>query len=135
MHYTVLVVNENDRHWDSAELLDMYSDKWDWYVLGGRWTGLLTLLPGSQGELGEPGVQTNPAEEGTADQAFVQDIDLSKLEQTYCFIDRNGGWHEPDDFWAGARTDESVAQYQREWDLMIASLQPNDLLSVYDCHY
>jgi hypothetical protein len=49
--------------------------KWDWYSLGGRWTGLLKLKEGTQGDTGSPGLMTAPAEEGYADSALKRDID------------------------------------------------------------
>lgn len=52
------------------------SSKWDWYQLGGRWTGWLKLKEGvTSGIHGKPGLMTERAEEGTADQAEYQDID------------------------------------------------------------
>ena len=50
--------------------------KWDWYVLGGRWTGFIKLKEGAVGSIGRAGVFTNPAEEGTADSALKRDIDF-----------------------------------------------------------
>lgn len=49
--------------------------KWDWYQLGGRWTGFLKLKPGRQGEVGHPGLFTSEAKEGYADQAALGDVD------------------------------------------------------------
>lgn len=49
--------------------------KWDWYSLGGRWTGFLKLKPGKGGKVGRPGVQTDPAEYGWVDQARAGDVD------------------------------------------------------------
>lgn len=50
--------------------------KWDWYVLGGRWTGFLKLKENSSGKTGEPGLMTVSAGEGFADQALKKDIDF-----------------------------------------------------------
>lgn len=56
--------------------------KWDWYEVGGRWTGHFLLMPGAAGTLGRPGVMTDPGKPGTADQATKGAIDfnLMKLE-------------------------------------------------------
>lgn len=51
------------------------SSRWDWYVVGGRWTGFLQLHPGRPGTTGQPGVLTDAAPEGHADQARHGDID------------------------------------------------------------
>jgi len=50
--------------------------KWDWYSLGGRWTGFLKLKKGATGQVGQPGVMTNPANEGYVDSALKKDIDF-----------------------------------------------------------
>jgi hypothetical protein len=51
--------------------------KWDWYQLGGRWTGYFKLKAGcSDGVVGNPGIMTNPAENGWADSALKGDIDF-----------------------------------------------------------
>jgi hypothetical protein len=55
--------------------------KWDWYQLGGRWTGYFKLKPGKKGDLGEYSlVSEHRAEFGTADQALKKDIDFDKME-------------------------------------------------------
>lgn len=51
--------------------------KWDWYLLGGRWTGFFKLRPTAvDAAVGEPGLQTPAAEPGRADQARKGDIDF-----------------------------------------------------------
>lgn len=53
--------------------------KWDWYVLGGRWTGFFRLKSGASGALGDPGLMTGTASPGTADQARKGDIDFAAM--------------------------------------------------------
>jgi hypothetical protein len=50
--------------------------KWDWYQIGGRWSGLLRLKPGAQGQNGERS-WGNPGQNdaGFCDQANAGDID------------------------------------------------------------
>lgn len=55
------------------------SAHWDWYTIGGRWTGFFKLKPGAEGELGRPGLMTTPARPGYADQACVRDIDFQAM--------------------------------------------------------
>lgn len=52
--------------------------KWDWYQLGGRWSGMLHLKPGKKGVTGESGVFDN---EPGIDQAFKKDIDFESMYQ------------------------------------------------------
>ena len=56
--------------------------KWDWFQLGGRWTGVFKLKPGSGGEVGSPSlvmpVSVNP---GWVDQAYKKDIDFDFMKE------------------------------------------------------
>lgn len=52
---------------------------WDWYLVGGRWTGFFLLRDGGEGEVGEPGVQTKPAGPGRADSALKGDVDMETM--------------------------------------------------------
>ena len=51
------------------------NSKWDWWVVGGRWSGHLKLKKGAEGELGSPGVFGTPAQPGYADVACKGDVD------------------------------------------------------------
>jgi len=54
------------------------NSKWDWYCVGGRWTGYFPLKPGCEGEVGDPGLMTGPAKAGYADIARLKDIDIER---------------------------------------------------------
>lgn len=50
--------------------------KWDWYQVGGRWSGKLKLKPGANGLTGDPGLMGSRFAEGNrTDQARKGDID------------------------------------------------------------
>lgn len=54
--------------------------KWDWYRLGGRWTGFFKLnSDAEEGTIGTPGLMTEPAEEGFVDQALKGHIDFESI--------------------------------------------------------
>lgn len=53
--------------------------KWDWYVVGGRWTGFFKLKPGRSGTLGRPGAGDNRAKFGWVDSARKRDIDFEGM--------------------------------------------------------
>lgn len=53
--------------------------KWDWWVIGGRWTGFLKLRAGANGATGKPGVMTEPAKPRYADIAAKQDVDFDGM--------------------------------------------------------
>lgn len=49
--------------------------KWDWYVMGGRWSGYFKVKKGAKGTLGEPGVFKNKAKSGYVDQLRKGEVD------------------------------------------------------------
>lgn len=54
--------------------------KWDWYKLGGRWTGYFKVRNGAKkAKAGSPGLMTSPAKPGYADQLLKGDIDLDAM--------------------------------------------------------
>lgn len=55
--------------------------KWDWYSIGGRWTGALILKNGATGEKGSPGIMTPPAKDDEFDSALTSDIDFEAMEK------------------------------------------------------
>ena len=57
------------------------SSKWDWYQIGGRWTGMLILKEGCDGYRGSPGLMTEPSED--YDSALVSDIDFEAMWERY----------------------------------------------------
>ncbi len=71
---------ENNRYgyWRSKQA------KWDWYQIGGRWTGFYPLLANATRIVGRPGLMTDPAKQGRGDAARLRDIDMSAVaaEQT-----------------------------------------------------
>jgi hypothetical protein len=52
--------------------------RWDWYSIGGRWSGFFPLKAGAGGALGRPGVFDNKARPQTADQCRWGDVDLAR---------------------------------------------------------
>ncbi|PPK99028.1 hypothetical protein [Parapedobacter indicus] len=53
--------------------------KWDWYLLGGRWTGFFKLKKGAKGIVGDTGIMTPTAKPGYVDQARLRDIDTQGM--------------------------------------------------------
>jgi hypothetical protein len=156
--------------------------KWDWYSVGGRWTGYFKLKPGAEGQLGEPGVFENePLFD--ADVCALQDIDWDAMrtvqrqtaekrwaaceaalaegkpidpyldfgvepeEGKAQFLAREGSiatfavlhsgvWHEAGQMlWWGLVADAKPSEaWDAEFERIIRSLDPDDELSVVDCH-
>lgn len=53
--------------------------KWDWYTIGGRWSGFFKALPGATGKVGESGVFGNKARPGWYDQLHRGGIDFEGM--------------------------------------------------------
>lgn len=53
--------------------------KWDWYSLGGRWTGFFKPKQGTSGELGRSGAFDNQPKAGWVDTIRLGDIDLDGM--------------------------------------------------------
>lgn len=93
--------------------------KWDWYALGGRWTGNFVLKKGRKGKVGNPGLMTPPADDGSVDAAKVSDIDWEAFKEKRRF-DAEKKWekyvNEPEErrwFWdvrEGITKDEFVEE-------------------------
>lgn len=54
--------------------------KWDWYSVGGRWTGYFKLKDGCNGELGVSGVSGNKPRPNHADEILKGDIDIEVMK-------------------------------------------------------
>lgn len=50
--------------------------KWDWYEIGGRWTG---FFKARDGQVGEPGVLTDPARKSHFDVVVKRDVDFASM--------------------------------------------------------
>lgn len=97
-------------HWGNPD------GKWDWYQVGGRWTGYFPLTPTAPGRLGAPGVFGTPAQPGTADVVKLQDVDIARArrEAREEAISTFAKWealftkHGKPRSWASIRDDDSV---------------------------
>lgn len=74
---------------EDDNILSTYNpeSKWDWYVIGGRWSEYLYLK-----ECNEKG------ERLTADYAYFDEVDWDYMIEMgripFCFVDWDGDWHE-----------------------------------------
>jgi hypothetical protein len=55
--------------------------KWDWYQVGGRWSGMLRLKPGAEGESGSRSWMNRdePTDANYCDSALKKDIDFATM--------------------------------------------------------
>jgi hypothetical protein len=56
--------------------------KWDWYQIGGRWSGMLKLKDGYVGEVGQGGVFGNKAKPGYVDSTIKEAIDFEGMRKS-----------------------------------------------------
>jgi len=83
----------NGRDWKKDEngIWSEYStynpkSKWDWYQLGGRWTGFLKLKEGvKDSKTGKPGLMSSPAKPGYCDQTIKKNIDFEGMKNDAAF--------------------------------------------------
>ena len=116
--------------------------KWDWWVVGGRWTGFFKGKPGVTGEVGRPGIMTERAEPGQFDALRKGDIDLEgtraaagleaaeRFDKIHAAIGANP-WPEPWLFFVKKHGDDEagIALARAEYGAQpgIAALQKADL--------
>lgn len=53
--------------------------QWDWWVVGGRWSGMLRAKPGAECGKGEPGLMGSQYDAEGVDQCRVGDLDLAAM--------------------------------------------------------
>lgn len=98
--------------------------KWDWYELGGRWTGYWPIKAGvSTAATGRPGLMTARAEAGTADVARKADIDF-EFKQREAEIEAEKLYSE---FEAVVESLSESQRHYRSWDDVRDSIAGPDL--------
>lgn len=100
--------------------------KWDWYSVGGRWTGLLHLKPGKQGENGRPGLMTEAnTDSKRCDVALAGDVDWFAVEEKY-INNRLNEYHDRQNFINAASDLKDIPDsiYQKAIDLFVGDKSP-----------
>lgn len=101
-----------------GNLLSNYNpnSKWDWWVIGGRYSG---VLKGKNSML-------------------LSDLNIDDIETPYAFIEPNGNWNQQGQVgWFGISTNEmNYDEWDRQFKDYLKSLSNNkDLaITVVDCH-
>lgn len=67
--------DEDGGYWENP------NKKWDWYVLGGRWTGFFKMKTEAACVVGEAGLMAAPADPGYGDQSIKADIDFEGMRK------------------------------------------------------
>ena len=106
--------------------------KWDWYLLGGRWSGMLKLKKGAKGVTGKAGVFKN---ETGIDQAHKIDIANLDKVRTYAYLTKDG-WFERGTIlpFGGSADNGSEEKWKEKENEIIDSISDNTIISIYDLH-
>lgn len=108
------------------------NSKWDWYSLGGRWSGMIKLKEGASGIEGRSGVFDN---ETGIDQAKKGDIANFDELTTFAVL-KDGKWYEKGEmgWWAIVSNQKEEDQWANELKKLVEALPDDTLISIYDCH-
>lgn len=104
--------------------------KWDWYILGGRWSGMIKLKDNTDGVYGSPEVLDNEVGVDQANRGDIANFD----EITTFAILKNGEWIESGEMMYFGM----VANEKDDWDEIFkketSNIPDDTLISIYDCH-
>ena len=112
--------------------------KWDWWTLGGRWSGLLKLKKDKEGITGESGSGGNPT---GIDAAYAKDIDWKHEEMkdfTWDVVLNKLGWNARVTYgWWGISFDD--IETREDWDKyfkgrFLSNLKDNTVIAMIYCH-
>lgn len=108
------------------------NSKWDWYQLGGRWSGLIKLKDGANGLVGESGTFNNPT---GIDQAKKSDITNLDELSTFAVL-KDGEWFEKGEmgWWGMVSNPKDDEEWETQFKSLLSSLSEDTLISIYDCH-
>lgn len=107
--------------------------KWDWYSLGGRWSGMIKLKNGANGKTGQGSLVMN--NEAGIDQAKKGDIENFSELTTFAVL-KDGEWFEKGKmgWWGVVIDDKEEQQWEAELQKLIQELHDETMISIYDCH-
>ena len=103
--------------------------KWDWYCVGGRWSGFLVLK-----ERQEDGsiIEVN--------EAYFNEIDWDYMKEwnriPFCFVDEDGEWYEKGEMgWFAITTNEMAEDtWRATFEEYINTVEDDCLVTVVDFH-
>lgn len=157
-HYTVIVTNTSKDNLDEqlapfSENLEVEpyknddgemttynpNSKWDWYQVGGRWTGFFKKKKGAKGKVMQIPESLigfyQPAKRGYADVIKVKDVDWDNTESPYAIL-HEGNWFAVGEMgWFGVSNDSMTQEeYEKKYKEIISSLPDDCELTAVDCH-
>lgn len=114
--------------------------KWDWYLLGGRWSGKIIKLKkgATSGIIGE---RSWCSTTNGVDAALKKDIDFEAMDKEpeywvpYAVVKDSKWLGRGDMGWWGISTNNApLEEWTQKVRELIASLPDDTLISFYDCH-
>lgn len=106
---------------EDENLISTYNpeSKWDWYEMGGRWSGFLKLKIGD-----------------VTNQAHFSEIDWESTKLPYCFITNEGEWNERGEMgWFGVSTNEVDKDvWEQQFKQFLSEQDPDEIVTVIDFH-
>lgn len=93
--------------------------KWDWWEVGGRWDGYLTLKDGQQ-----------------VNVAVIRELAAEAVKAPFAYVDLDGEWHEKGKMgWFGIARDEAEEEvWVKEYLDWLLGLDKDTVLVAVDCH-
>jgi len=124
-------VDEEGNAWSTYNPLS----KWDWYVLGGRWKGMLKVKEGVVAVEGEAGIFGRDPDCTGFDSAIKGDI-LNLDEIVPFAVVKDGEWFESGKMgWWGMVSDEQDANdWKTKVGELLNGLEDTTRISMFDCH-
>lgn len=113
--------------------------KWDWYSVGGRWSGFFKMKEGVTPVVGESSAFDIKPRPGYGDIARKCDIDFDGMEKDEVIpfaVVKNGKWYEKGNMgWWGITTNEmDPNEWNKKVQELFDSIPDKTMLTAIDCH-
>ena len=119
---------EDMKKWYDEEDIDedgnIYStynpkSKWDWYVVGGRWSKNLKTKNGEE-----------------VNVAYAKEVNWEESGAPFAFITPDGKWYERGEmgWWAVVTNEKSSDDWDTEFYKMVEKLDDDVVVTLVDCH-
>lgn len=116
---------------EDENLLSTYNpnSKWDWYCVGGRWSGFLVLKERAE----DGGIRE-------VNEAYFSDIDWDYMKEwnriPFCFVDEDGEWYEKGEMGWFAITTNEVGEdtWRATFEEYISTVADDCFVTVVDFH-
>ena len=109
-----------------GNILSRYNpkSKWDWYVVGGRWSGGIPMKTNTKLEI------------KSCNECKVSQVDMDKIGIPYAYVDTNGNWYSRGEMgWFGVSSnDKDENSWDDEFKKFINNQNKSTIVTLVDCH-